>query len=590
MKTGNVNKNRAVILAALVAIASFAVYGNSLFNGFVYDDKFMVLGNKWIRDTRYIGEIFSTHVWGFNPDTSSNYYRPLMHMLLMADYHVFGLKAFGYHLTNLVLHAANSVMVFVLALQLFERAAPPESPPERGGYPAALVFAFLAGVFFAVHPVHVEAVAWVSVMQDLAAGFLYLLALTLYVARDGWGGKARAAGLAASALAFGTALFFKEISITLLAVLVLFDIAFGKLRVRRLPGYVPFAAAAGVYFVVRAVVLGMIVPQKQNTYLSAFQYVYNVFPLFARYMRLLVYPARLNAFYVFHPAVSFTDARVLLSLCVAAALLAVILYSLRSARVIFFSLGFLALGLGPALYLPGVGTHGSVFAERYLYLPSVGFVIALAYLLWRLYRRLKAPSYRRSFAVVVAVLIVAASLLTIERNRVWHDNYTLWSDTARKTKDSAVVYNNLGAAADKRGRVVEAINAYNSALALSPYMPEVYFNLGVLYSIHGDVDKSIESYEKARGLTTNYDYLARIAGNLGDAYLEKGMLDRAIGEYSRALELGLNKEKVYFNLGVAYGRKGMAGKAIQNFETVLGMDPENRPARMNIERLRRGRK
>ena len=164
---------RALLITALVACATLP-YLNILFNGFVYDDDNQVLKNPYVRSFRYLKEIFTTNVWSFRGVGSiTNYYRPMMTLGYLVCYQLFGMRAYGFHLVSLLLHVLVVCLVFVLTERL---------TGDR-------VWAFVAGAFFALHPIHTESVAWIAAVTDLELTFFYLLTFGIFlaVARPGGG-------------------------------------------------------------------------------------------------------------------------------------------------------------------------------------------------------------------------------------------------------------------------------------------------------------------------------------------------------------------------------------------------------------------
>jgi 4-amino-4-deoxy-L-arabinose transferase-like glycosyltransferase len=247
----------------VLLVVSLAVYFNALFGGFVCDDKAQVVDNPWIRDIGNIPTIFSKGVWLFQPSQiTSNFYRPLMHVVYMINYHVFGLKPWGFHLVNILFHAANSVMVFIIAARLFGRSSisrvaeesrnnPPAQQlnfsPSRFTIHGSLFPAFVAALLFALHPVHTEAVTWIAGLPDVAFTFFYLFSLYFYIlAREG--GKR---GYLLSILSFSTATLFKEPALTLPVILIAYDFLFKKWDENIMAGikrYIPYAVVSLVYF------------------------------------------------------------------------------------------------------------------------------------------------------------------------------------------------------------------------------------------------------------------------------------------------------------------------------------------------------
>ncbi|HYA31272.1 MAG TPA: hypothetical protein VED67_00830, partial [Thermodesulfovibrionales bacterium] len=189
----------------IILLFSFLLYINALVADFVYDDKYQIVDNPWIRDIRNIPIIFSGNVWSFHPVFStSNYYRPLMHIVYMLNYHVFGLNPWGFHLVNILFHCGASVFVFLVTRKLLKEhrvttSSVYLSPP------------FIAAMLFASHPTHSEVVAWIAGVPDVALTVFYLLSFYFYISfRDG-----AKRGYPLSVLSFSVATLFKEPALTL---------------------------------------------------------------------------------------------------------------------------------------------------------------------------------------------------------------------------------------------------------------------------------------------------------------------------------------------------------------------------------------
>lgn len=537
--------NSRTILAGALFVLSILVYSNTLYNGFVYDDEFIILENRWIKDISYIPEIFSSSMWGFKLGSDSNYYRPLVHLVLMAEYHLFGFTPWAYHLINILVHAANTVLVFLITLSLFNN---PSNEGRNGPFAA-----FIAGAAFAVHPVHVEAIAPASVIAEMALSLFYLLTLYFYILHTRSVGVKRTLLLALSILSFSLDMFLKETAVTTLAVLFVYDLTSGrddgfsvKSVIKRL-AYIPYLAVLVLYLIVRSHIMDGLVPVKQSSYLTPFQYFLNVFPFLADYIKLFFLPLGLNAFYVFHPIYSLGELGPSTAWVLVLLASIVIAVSTKN-RIALFAILWALLALAPALYIPGVGARGNAFAERYLYLPSAGFSIAAAIGFLSIFRRLPAKFSAKALLASLAMIAAVFSVFTFQRNKIWLNDYTLWRDTAVHTKDSAVVYINLGAAADTLGKREEAIEAYGNALKLSPYSAELHNNIGVLCSDMGKLDEAIEAFRKAETLTSNYGYLSKIHLNIGNVYVKKRMLDEAEGEFEKALSY--NPESIKIRSGL----------------------------------------
>jgi tetratricopeptide (TPR) repeat protein len=452
-------KPRFLMIAAVVAV-SFAVYINALSNDFVYDDTFQVTDNIWIKNIKYIPKIFSSSVWSFQDERSvSNYYRPLMHLIFMGNYHIFGLNPLGFHLVNIIFHAAVSVMVYVLLLRLLK--------------PHTLWPPFIAALLFATHPIHTEAVTWVSGVTEPSYTFFYLLSFYFYI-RSEEGSKT---SYILSLASFSLSVLCKETALTLPIVLIAYDYSFRKAEkplLKQLRRYIPVFIVSGIYLVLRFNALGEFTPQNRHQELSLYELFINVFPLFMQYIQKLLLPLNLNAFYVLHPIKSIFEPRGILSITVVLAFVASALIALKKEKTAFIGLLFIAVPLLPVLYIPALGEN--TFTERYLYLPSFGLVLLAALLLYRV--KAYSPKGAFSLALVFVLTVGLYSIQTVRRNYIWRDDITLFEDTVEKSPDSAAVYYNLGISYKEIGLNDKAAGHLLNALGIEPNAADARTSLG----------------------------------------------------------------------------------------------------------------
>jgi protein O-mannosyl-transferase len=565
-KTGS--KLYLLFAILVIFVSSLAVYLNSLSNDFVYDDIAQVWDNPWIKDIRHLPEIFSKSVWSFETGSeTSNYYRPLMHVFYMLAYRIFGLNPWGFHLINVLFHAGVSVLVFIVTMKLLQKFQSSSSDSH-------ILPSSTAALLFASHPIHTEAVTWIAGLPDLSFTFFYLLSFYLYVlSRDG-----HKYSYPLSVTSFALAALCKEPALTLLIILIAYDFIVKKHneslsdRIRR---YLPFFLVAGVYLVLRYHALGGFAPEKKYQALNIYQYAINVFPLVTQYLEKLLLPLNLNAFHVFHPISSLFEVRGFLSLLITMAYMVCIFLAFKKNRLVFFGLVLIIVPLLPVLYIPVLGEN--TFAERYLYLPSFGFVLLIALLL--AWVRVNKPAAVRILMGTVIVLAGLYSAATISRNTVWKNDYTLFSDTIRKAPDAKIPRNRLGGFLLNRGRIEEAIEQYQVALQLDPDSDISHYNLGLAFSSKGRIEEAIEQYQAALQLDPDF---ADAHNGLATAYFNKGEVDKAIEQYQVALRLDPNNEKTHNNLGLAYFRKGQVDKAIEQYEAALRLKPDNGKAHSNL--------
>ena len=570
-----VGKRKAAFYAAVVALVSVGVYLNALHDGFVYDDVTQVLDNPWIKGIGNIPAIFSAGAWGYY-GAKTNYYRPVMHLVYMFNYHLFGLDPRGFHFVSVLMHAGVSALSFLIFFRI--NSAVFQKDPLT-----CLMSSFVAAVIFAVHPIHTEAVTWVAGVPDLSFSFFYLLALYLYMHPPDEGGPFRSGFYWSSLAAFLVAMFCKEPAVTLPAVLVAFDFAVRRQDVRK-PAYfkriIPYLFVIGFYLILRSTALCGLAPIANSRRLTGYEYVVNVFPLFGQYMLKLLFPVNLNAYHVFHPVHSAFEAGAVISIAFAALFVALAFAAFRRQRALFFGMAMSVVPLLPALYIPGVGTN--VFTERYLYLPSVGALLMLSYLFV-----LAASEKRMTAAASVAALVMVAcfSLGTVRRNDVWRSDYTLWSDTASKSPDSAVPFTWLGGVYYHMGDYDGAIENFNTAIRLQPNHATAHDGLGNVYNRRGDTDKAIEQYLIALKCEPG----AAVHSHLGVAYGKAGRLDDAAREFKAAQTMNPYYADAYNNLGIVYRKQGKADLAAGQFERAVSLKPDNESYRSNLAGTAKGR-
>ncbi len=564
-------------LAALVVAVSFGVHLGVLFNGFVYDEVGLILKNPLIRDISNIPEVFSGDIWKFTGYVGGSYYRPIVHLIYMADYHIFGLNPWGYHLSKLLLHVGSSLLVFLIASGIMSRS-PWAANSTRN--PQAYI-PFAAALFFSTHPVHTECVTIAT--AEVSFALFFLLSFYLYLRADGrWG-----MGLIASTLFFFLAMLSKETALMLPVLLFAYDHTFKRditlnlskktiyLLVKR---YLPYLVATGLYFALRTYALWGISTFKAHPELGAWGYLINVFPLFAGYLGKLILPVNLNVAYVLHPVTSVLEWKTLLSIAVTLGFIAAVYVARNRNRVVFFGLLWIAVPLLPALYIPALGDH--VFAERYLYLPSVGFVIIVATGLSAVTGLGSLGRWAASVMLSMVFIITALySAGTITRIPVWKDNLTLWSDTVKKSPDSHIVHLNLGVAYKEAGQLDEAVREYKNALEIKPDYGAAHNNLGIIHYLQGRMDEAAREYRKALELNPA---LAIAYNNLGVIYFKQGRIKEAAGEYKEALRLNPALSEAHENLGVAYKELGLMDEAAKEFKEVLRLNPESTRAHENL--------
>ena len=428
-----------------LALLATAAYTNALSNGFVWDDTTQILQNAALRPGAPWRPLLTSDVWAFahpGSPAKDNYWRPLQMLSYKAIVQMFGFSALPFHALNLVFHVAATLLAYAIGIQLTRRIAP----------------SVAVAVLFALHPMHTEAVDWISALPELGCAVFYFLAFLLFllaIRRSGDNLSGQTAGLfrrpalwLLSCVSFAVATIWKEMAVTLpLAIAAyLFFVPTGALplthRVRNaVQGSLPYLAVLAVYLAARDFVLGYLAVSMRDWKLSPLDYAFTVADLVGRYWWKLLLPLRLNAYYVFDPVRSWAEPRALAAILFLVLATAGIVYSYRWLPLAAFAATWVFVTLIPVLDLRAVGRN--VFTERYLYIPSLGFCLLAVSLASAARSRL--PARWGPWPGGCALALVAGLYLaqTVRRNPIWKNQFTFFSRTLAASPNSPVLANQV---------------------------------------------------------------------------------------------------------------------------------------------------
>lgn len=591
---------RALCAVILVAL-TFSIYYNSLDGEFVYDDNMQIVDNPWIRSYKNLPHIFGAHSFGFSMDNKeATTYRPVVFSVFVAEYAMFGLKPWGWHLFNLLLHAANSIMVFIVFARLldaFKENTSGADPPLLRYIPP------MAGaLIFTTHTLNNEVVAWVGCVPELLYTFLCLAALYLHIRSVESARVAKAAFIFLSALLFFTAMFTKETAIALPAFVYIYEAIrrrgtlLSRLT-RSLPSTLPYIAALAVYIAIRMSALGGMVPRgNMYPFLNGYQYFLNGMVLFVKYMRALVVPVGLYPFQILHPVYSAADPRAFgAAIAIAVAIVLLFIFRRRLPAMSLLAAAFIVISLLPALYIPGISRH--TFADRYLYFSTIGYGLIIALVLKGLAARAPKSGYGALRAAAIVVLIAAGlySAGAIKRNATWKNDLTLWTESEKGSTENYVAKFQVGNALANTGRPVEAIAKYKEAIdiAADSSNPDPWIigtsrmNMARLYAALGRSEEAAVQY---RTIISKYPSHPDANYELGIILQAQGRCDEAITHYSRAA-LSFKKpsgiKDALTNMGNCYYVKGSYQDALETYEKALGYAPNDPTLLRNLRILKR---
>lgn len=629
---------RSLVLGCVLVLA-FALYANTLLNGFVYDDHHQVEQNPYVQNFHYIGRILTTTVWSFQgSEGQTNYYRPLMTLSFLLCNKLFQSFPYGFHLVNILLNCVVVWLVFVVCSLLF----------------ADETVALLAAAVFALHPIHTEVVAWVAAVTELELAIFYLASFACFLRLGSSQGRQQRAPQLLMCITFVFALLSKEQAMTLLVLAAIYEhfyradrsVTSWKTKVSRYGG---LWLIGGAYLIFRASVLGGLAPVLKHADITPPQLFLSAFSLLGQYISKLFWPHPLQAFYVFRKGVGLGDPRFLLGF--AMVLLGCMLFAflLRHARIYSFALLWIALTLAPVLNARWMATN--VFTERYLYLPSVGFCgLVAGSLLW-LFRKAPASARMRPWiftAAGVAFCALAATQITA-RNRDWRDDWTLlnrtlaiephasymrtdlgvwewdrnlpeeaerqWRLALADQPDNVVALSDLGLAMVEKKRYGEAKLYLAKAIELRPryalphvHLARVYLAEGQLVAAEAEFRKAVAIYPMStlarNALGKFYFDQGRLAdaeaqyrasndslpndeawNRLGDIYFHDGQTKKAEDGWQQVLRLAPFDSHAHLALGGIYFADGRRTEAEKEYRDVLLMDPSNAEAREHLQKL-----
>lgn len=594
------SKSNTIAVFLLLALAIALVYANSLNARFVYDDYAFVYNNDAIRSFRPLSKfLFSPEA--FSQPVSYHVYRPLASFTFAVNYALNRLEPSGYHFVNLLFHALNAFLLFFLLKQIGFQPIP----------------SFAGGLIFAIHPVHTEAVTWISGRGNVLFMFFFLLAYLLYVRADSDTGTRRVYLLGGALAAYALSLLSKEMALPLPALFLGHDLYFhrewnSRKWLRRLWLYVPFAALAIAYVLLRAHVLGRI---GQVTYHGGSAYATFLAMLRAVviYARLLLVPVGLSLSRHFQASHSIFDAAVFPSLCLIIMGILAGIISFRYAPRFSFALYWFGVALLPVSNIIPVN---AIVADRFLYGPSVGFCILVALLVEHIGGT--KHSQRLLANAALFAMVFCFMTLTIGRNNDWKKPVLLWSKTAKSSPTSFVAFNNLGFEYMKLGQMPEAIDAFNEALKVKSDSTEALINLARCYAQLGRVDEAIQHYNAALGHLDKAAKAADARYELGALLERRGSIEAAIAQYEAAVKENptlLNAQRrlaslystrdvkraiqhysailssapedvdACYRLGVLYYNQGNLSSAAEILRRCLSIDPNAKPARILLEQI-----
>ena len=581
------------VVPAALALTTFIVFLPALKAEFVnWDDDINFLNNA-----NYRGLGAAQLQWMFTNVLMGNYI-PFTWTSFGLDYVVWGMNPAGYHLTNILLHAANAVLFYFIALHLLRLSAP-ASPADRPSTP--ILGSAFATLLFAVHPLRAESVAWITERRDVLSGFFFLAAVLTYLqycrVPDRQTGRTRnAPGWYWASLGFfALALLSKSMAVTLPAILLLLDayplrrlggVGSGRrwlppttVVVEKLPFFLLSLVTA--YTSLVALDLAAQVASKSGAIPWNADATVEVSPIdrvaisanaLLFYLWKMAAPLGLSPFYQLPPPSGFETWPALFSFAVVLLATAAVIVGHRRWPALAAAWVGCIVMLSPVIWVPEIA------ADRYTYLACAGWALlcggGLASL-WRYCQRRNIDTRVRASLAGLALAVVAAlSVLTWNQVEVWRDSETLWTHAVAVWPSSRGYYK-LGEALAQRGKWAKAIENLEVALRINPRYIYAHAGLGFAFAIQGRLTEALEQFDDALRIAPRF---SRAHTGLGLVFARQGKLSEASDQFRRALESDAGDAQAHFYLGLILKQQGQRVEAAAHFQQAVRADPNSEQA------------
>jgi len=575
-----VKKSLVLSIYFALAVSTLLVFWQVRNFDFInYDDSAMVYENPNIQT----GITLKTIKWAFYNDYWCMWH-PLTWFSHMLDWQLFGSNAGGHHLVNLIFHLANTLLLFTVLNKM-----------TGSLWPSAFVAAL-----FALHPLHVESVAWVAERKDVLSTFFWLLSMLAYAR---YVKKPNAASYLLTLLIFALGLMAKPMLVTLPFVLLLLDywplnrllpqtVAASRKSAhapdknqtlyRIIIEKVPFFALSVISSVITFLVQRSGGAVAGINSLALNHRIANVFLSYAQYIEKMFWPSNLAVFYPFDTgSISFWQAAACALLLLGISLFVVRLG--RNQRYLLLGWFWFVGTLIPVIGIVQVGLQ--TYADRYTYIPYIGLFIMLAWGLpqllskWISASSVESPHQKIVLGVLMVLVLTALGIFANRQVSFWKNNFTLFSHANEVTQNNYVAYNNLGTSYGKLGRWQDEIEACKKAVGINPDYADAHCNLGFAYGNLGRWPEAIDASKQAIRIRPDY---AEAHCNLGVAYYKLGRYQEAIEEFRQAVKIRPDYADAHYNLGNAYGKLGRHQEAIDAFKQAVRIKPDDAEAHCNL--------
>jgi Flp pilus assembly protein TadD len=557
----------SAVAAAVIVVATAAVYANSWSGPFVFDDQASILHNASIRHLADLGAIFFPPGEGFTVDG-----RPVLNLSLAINYAISGTGTWSYHALNIVIHILAALTLFGITRRTLGGANGPgrtRAEPAKFGGNEATTLGLATALLWSLHPLQTESVTYVIQRAESLMGLFYLLTIYCFIrAVDAAAGRSAFRWYSLSWIACLLGMGSKEVMVSAPLIVLLYDGIFVS------EGWRAALRRRGTYYVLLALTASVLLALALRTGsrggtsgfgidVTPWMYWQTQFQAVAHYLWLSFWPGTL----IFDYGVQWTGgfAEVLPYALIGALLAVATGVGLWRRRATGFAGAFFFAILAPTSIVPG---NRQTLAEHRMYLPLAAVIVVVVFGAYQLSAAVRRQRFFHQAALALVALPLA--ILTFGRNEIYRSELALYRDTVIKRPGNASAHTNLGNALRDARHFEEAITHYEEALRLRPNSPQVQYDLAGALSAAQRLPQAIDHYEAALRLKPDY---AEAHNNLGIALARAGRDAEALGHLAEAVRLNPNYTEAHFNLGLVLVRTGRLTEAFAEYRETLRLDP-----------------
>jgi len=583
-------KHKWFIIIGLFAF-TFLLYANTLSNDYAIDDMIVTTDNPLVnKGIEGIGELITHGYFYANTGRNDESYRPLSMVMIALETEFFGLKPSVNHFFNVLFYSLTSVILFLFLRLVFKE--------KNIAIPLAISLLFLS------HPIHTEVVANVKSRDEIIQLFFMILSLLLLFKayeKPNCQTLLKCLTIFGSIFSYFLALMSKEIAITFLAVIPLLLYFFSDLKIKKIAIYtIPYFAIFLIYMLLRISILDNVAIDKEiSIYQNSLFAASNIWDFLAtnmtvhlKYLQLLVYPHPLSWDYSYNqiPVVNFANPQAIFSVIIFLSLLAYAIYSFLKKNPISFSILYYLITI--SIVSNFVVRIASTMGERFIYTASLGFAIFIVFLGNNLLKKIKTSDFNKT--VIIFVVLGTITLLysnkTINRNKDWKNNATIYKSGAIASPNSARTH--LALADEYRIKFIEnqsnitlqnSISEYERALEIYPENPSAYFSYGYLYYTINQKDKAFELFQKG----ISYDSLhVDMLNYIGIIYTEKNDFENGEIYFTKVLDIQADYTHALNNLAFIYTQTKEFDKALELYQKLIDWGKATDETYKKIEQIK----